>query len=183
MAKAKDKVKDTDPGELTDINLPATLDIDQDIDQIETPPETWDRAKAIRLRLNGHTYRDIAKILGMNSHSTIISGLSKFKPMLDAVENTELIGAFKKNKSQVLQAAQIAMVMDLFDPVKRAKASLNNTAYAFTQLNNAARLEDGESTQNIDINALINDAQAMEDALKELNQEDIIDVEPEDDAA
>ena len=184
MAKAKDKAKGKAPEELTEINLPATLPITQDVPQeSEAPTETWDRAEAIKLRLKGYTYRDIAKLFGLKAHGTIISGLKPFKALFDAVENPELIEAFRRNKSKILTAAQMTLVMDLFDHDKREKASLNNTAYAFDKLNNAIRLEDGEATEIVDLNALINDAQAMEDALKELNHEDIIDVETDDEEA
>ena len=41
------------------------------------------------------------------------------------------------------------MVQAMMDPESIAKASLNNRAYAFTQVHNARRLEEGKSTSNV----------------------------------
>ena len=43
------------------------------------------------------------------------------------------------------------LMASLLDPERLAKASLNNVAYAFTQIHQAGRLEQGKTTENIGV--------------------------------
>jgi len=78
----------------------------------------------------------------------------------------------------------------LTDPAKRAKASLNNTAYAARQIVDIRRLETGQSTENI---ALLGRLEASQSLIEQVvagfgqlsqgqepvSGEDIVDVEVE----
>ena len=53
----------------------------------------------------------------------------------------------------LLQGTERVLIGNLLDPEKLKKASVNNLAYAFTQIHNAGRLEAGLSTEYVDFMA------------------------------
>ena len=81
------------------------------------------------------------------------------------------IRAYQQNKGDLISAKANA-VLEGIDGKKIAKAGLRDSVTAFNVLNNAERLEQGKSTQNIEIHTLnksIDDLQGMEDKImKEL---------------
>jgi len=69
--------------------------------------------------------------------------------MLAWVQSPEIIEQYQNSRANLLTSAELQMVQAMMDPESIAKASLNNRAYAFTQVHNARRLEEGKSTSNV----------------------------------
>ena len=110
-------------------------------------PTSWDRAKALELKLKGCSYNQIAKTLGM-SKTAIIHGLRSFTNVINALGDGNSIDSYEANRTKVLTVAELALATDLLDTERRQKASLNNTAYALGQVHSMRRLEEGKSTSN-----------------------------------
>ena len=107
---------------------------------------TFDLGAALKLRLyNKLTYQQISDQLSVPK-STVVDAL---KPYLAMIEQPEALEHYRTRKADILEAAEMELVSSLVDPVKLEKASTNNIAYAFGQLNTAIRLERGQSTANV----------------------------------
>jgi len=130
-----------------------------------------DVGKALELRLRGYSYQDIANRFKCQK-STVCQALQKFLKLLD---NPDLVNAYKQHEADILAAAKSRIVTRIIEPSVLKKASVNNLAYAFTQLNQAERLSRGQSTQNIDIHSQIEKLSGklskIEDEERELRRE------------
>ncbi|HAM58413.1 MAG TPA: hypothetical protein DCQ64_24560 [Candidatus Rokubacteria bacterium] len=104
----------------------------------------------IRWRLEGQTLPEIAQRLGV-SVQAVSKRLRGIWQRIDAQQDK----AFQEYRPQILRAAQRAMLVDIFNPEKRAKASTGNAAYALRQLHDIERLETGQSTANVALHALV----------------------------
>jgi hypothetical protein len=62
------------------------------------------------------------------------------------------------------------MAVALNDPGKIESASLNNVAYALTQVHGALRLEEGKSTSNLSYCDTLKALREAKDELKKLNE-------------
>lgn len=71
--------------------------------------------------------------------------------MLKLVDYPQVNRAFAKNQVNILQGTERVLIGNLLAPEKLKKASVNNLAYAFTQVHNARRLEAGMPTEQVDI--------------------------------
>ena len=112
------------------------------------PSNRIDLAEALRLRLQrGLTYQEIADRLGC-AKST---GYTSINNVLKLVDDPQANQAFAQNQVNILQGTERVLIGNLLDPEKLKKASVNNLAYAFTQVHNARRLEAGMSTEQVDI--------------------------------
>ena len=99
----------------------------------------------IKLRYkNRLSLSEIARQTGMPK-STVHLRLSEAERILG---DPETIEAYRDNTGVILSAVERAYINDLMDPDRRKKASLNNVAYAFGQIHQARRLEEGLSTAN-----------------------------------
>ena len=127
-------------------NLPE-LESNTPIAVIDTPVEKKrvDVSKALRLRMKGATYQEIADIQGV-SPQAIEQRLSSF---ISLIKDPEAVTAFRDSEAEILDAARLKLVKNLVEKADDEKASVNNLAYAFTQIHNATRLIRGESTSNI----------------------------------
>jgi uncharacterized protein YjcR len=72
-------------------------------------------------------------------------------PIKDALLTPEEIEYYNKNRLELFQSAECLILGDFVEPVRRKKASFNNTAYGLRQINEIRRLEQGLSSINIDI--------------------------------
>lgn len=123
----------------------------------ETPkpigrPRKVDVLQALRLRVQNHlSYQEIADRLGCTK-GAVWQTLSAFKNL---VENPEAVGGYVDARAKLLTAVEFELLKDVLDAEKRQKASLNNTAYAFSQVFNARRLTEGQSTENVGLLAAI----------------------------
>ena len=129
-------------------------------------------ARALQLRhSNGLTDTQIARQMGF-CRSTVIAALRKFnRILLPAVE----LQAYQEHKAGILESVEATLVCDLTDKSKRSKATLNNTAYALTQVSNMTKLEKGQATSNVAYVDMANSLEEiqqhrrqLEDALKDL---------------
>ena len=128
-----------------------------------------DKVRAIELKSAGEiTYDEIAKIQGVTPQA-IHKAIKDLLPN----DNTQL---YKQHKADILDNTALRMLIAVDDD-KIKDASLNNIAYAFGQINNAARLERGESTQNVAYDARIISANIAE-LRQMLNDNNVIDANP-----
>ena len=105
-----------------------------------------DVPKALQLRhANGLTDAQIAKHFDC-SKQAIQQALKRFNRILLPLSELQ---AYQEKKAGILESVEVALVSDLVDPARRKKASLNNTAYALSQVANMTRLEKGLSTSNV----------------------------------
>jgi len=118
--------------------------------------------KALELRLKGYTYADIGKSLGV-SRQGAQKALSKFGNLLD---NPEAVNAYKMHEPDLISSAKLQVAVSLVDASKLEKASLNNAAYAFTQLNQAERLLRDQSTANISVRSEVVRLEGLRDSLQ-----------------
>lgn len=111
-----------------------------------TEPNRIDVTKAFELRFkNKLSFQQIADIFQVSKQAVKerIDKFTKFIPDIDELET------YRINKADILEAVQLKHVEALHDPERIKKASLNNVAFAFKEVNNAIRLERDEPTQNI----------------------------------
>mgnify|MGYP001590340558 CR=1 FL=1 len=106
-----------------------------------------DVGKAYAMKQRGLTYHEIGERMGA-CKSTIHVALQRFQQLLPDPGITK---HYNDHRANVLTAVEHALVEDMLDPERRAKASLNNTAYAFQQVANLRRLEQGKATSHVAI--------------------------------
>ena len=105
-----------------------------------------DVARALEMRVkNGLTDTEIAKYFNCTKQS-VFKALKRFRDVL--LPEQQLV-AYQQNKSAILESMESGLLIDMSDPAKRKAASLNNVAYALSQVANMTRLEKGLSTSNI----------------------------------
>lgn len=128
-------------------------------------------AEALKLKLVNHlSYQDIADKYGV-CKSTIYGALKRFLAIL--VEPDEL-EAYRNHKVDLLSSAELKLLERLVNDEVIEKASLNNIAYAFKQVFDSGRLEQGKATENIDVHALMENIQERGKRLAELRK--IVDI-------
>lgn len=102
----------------------------------------------LRWRVKGYTIRDIAEKYGLHP-SGVAARLKRFEKLLG--DPAEIL-AYRTHEADILDAARLRLVTSLVSKTsgkEAKKASINNLAYAFTQINQAVRLLRGQSTQNV----------------------------------
>jgi hypothetical protein len=109
-----------------------------------------DVAKALKLRVQGNTYEEIAAVFGVTAQG-VYQALNKFEQFLTEAGQPGLLQAFQDNRSSLLNAMEMRMMRSLVDEDAISKASLNNRAYAFEKIHQARRLEEGKSTENVSV--------------------------------
>jgi predicted DNA-binding protein YlxM (UPF0122 family) len=111
------------------------------------PLDKFSLQSALKLRyVNGLTLDQIANKFKVSKQAVS----EKINKYIGILPNPEEIKAFKSLKGILLTGVEQVLVQQILDPEKLSKASLNNAAYAFSQIDQALRLELGQSTQNID---------------------------------
>lgn len=129
---------------------------------------TIDPMRVLELKLkNGLSHVQVAEIIGC-SDRTIANVMRQFKGLL---ESTHLLDAYQEHRAKLFSAAEFELLTDLMDEKKRESASLNNTAYAFQQVMNARRLEEGKSTSNVSYAQICTDLEAVRKRKEELKVE------------
>ncbi|MBM4066855.1 MAG: helix-turn-helix domain-containing protein [Planctomycetes bacterium] len=124
-------------------------------------------AEALKLRLVKHlSYQEIADKYGV-AKSAVYQALKRFLSIL--VEPDEL-EAYKNHKVDLLSSAEMKLLERLVNDEVIEKASLNNVAYAFQQIFNSGRLEQGKSTERIDVFAVTAKLEDLEKKREELLQ-------------
>lgn len=100
----------------------------------------------VTLAKKGLKKSEIAKAVGITP-GTVNQVLSKFRPVFEELENVQ---EYSQARKELLNAAELTLLKSTVDPLAIAKAPLGNRAYAFKQIHDARRLEEGKSTQNIE---------------------------------
>ena len=106
----------------------------------------FDHGVALELALQGWRNSEIAKRYGV-SEPSVAQALAKYNRILNGLGPGE-IQAYRNKRSDLFTAVERELMTSLTDRKKLAKASLNNVAYAFTQVHAARRLEEDKSTSN-----------------------------------
>jgi len=99
---------------------------------------------------NGLNWVEISRMTGI-PRTTLRERFQAVVTMLDPKRLEE----YRGSRIQILTGIEAELLRHLADPDRLKKASINNLAYAFYQINNARRLEEGRSTQNLDMRQVI----------------------------
>ena len=111
-----------------------------------------DRDLALKLYvINGLSQAEIARHFKC-SNQAVSDALRDFKLIL---KSNGALSAFRHAEGDILDSIKLELLKDIAEPERRKKASLNNTAYAFMQVNTAKRLEAGQTTANVGLLAAI----------------------------
>lgn len=101
-------------------------------------------ATAIDMDMKGVQRAKIARAIGVKQ-STITEALKRFAPIF---KNLEKLDDYRRVRSNLLESAELMCLESVMNEEKHEKASLNNAAYALSQVNGIRRLEQGLSTSN-----------------------------------
>jgi len=125
-----------------------------------------DVGKALKLRLyNNLSYQEIGDKLGFHK-TTVFYALKPFK---DLLKNPAQIQAYRENKAQLLDAAQMELLSQITNEEKLKKATLGNIAYGIGQIDNITRAERGLPNVTVNYHVLLDkveDLEAEEERLK-----------------
>jgi transposase len=103
-----------------------------------------DLVQLITLKNQGMRSRDIAKVLDVHE-SSVSRAISNFEPLFKELQEVK---TYRESRAEILQALQLKTLKSLARDDAQAKASINQSAYAFEVLHKAERLETGKSTEN-----------------------------------
>ena len=131
-----------------------------------SPSRKMDLSKALILRAKGNSFKDIAPLVGLKSGQAVSRSISNF---LDAIPSDEQITLLDKLKINSLKGTLGRMIVGLNSEDKIENASLNNVAYALTQVNQALRLEQDKSTTNVAYADALSQLKRAKEDLKKLN--------------
>lgn len=114
--------------------------------EVERPRKKLDLVAAYKLRVvNRLSYAEIAHALKCPK-SSIHAALHRLN---DLIPNPDQVAAFEAVEASILTSAKARLLRSVLDEECIAKASLNNRAYAFSQIASHERLVKGQSTSNI----------------------------------
>jgi predicted DNA-binding protein YlxM (UPF0122 family) len=125
------------------------------------PSPIIDIDKAIRLHcVNGLSYEQIAKQMDC-TRQAVHQKIQRFKQIL--IPDDEL-NHWRENRVKLKDTAELSLFLAMNDPKKIEAASLNNIAYAYKQIHETRRLDEGLSTSNIDLHAEYESLRTLQDA-------------------
>lgn len=127
-----------------DLNQIAPVDLESKPASLQSK---IDIVKALKLRLQGHTYASIAQRFGVTPQA-VYQRMVKYNEMLD---DPVSIKAYQENEPDLLDAVKAKIVTRMMKAADDPKTSLNNMAYAWTQLNVGKRLISNQSTSNVHV--------------------------------
>jgi len=93
------------------------------------------------------TFQEIADRMHV-SKSSVVRACHRLATLIPHPAQVE---AYKNVKVELFNAVEQQLLASLMQPEKHEKASLNNVAYALTQVHTALRLETNQSTANVGI--------------------------------
>jgi hypothetical protein len=108
-----------------------------------------DVAKALKLRVQGNTYQEIAAVFGVTD-SAVHQALQKLELLLDNVQQGE-VTAYAEQRREILSIAEARMLRSMLDEDAIQKAPLASRTMAFGVLYDKRRLEEGKSTENVSV--------------------------------
>ena len=110
------------------------------------PDRKLDPLEVYKLRLHNRlSFPQIAGIFGVSKQAAH----ECFTRFSEALIPGEDVTAYQEARTELLTTAEERLLASVLDPEKLQKASLNNVAYALTQIHTMRRLEQGKSTGNI----------------------------------
>ena len=113
---------------------------------LDRPRKKFDLVQAYKLRVfNRLSFAEIGKALSVPK-STVHAALHRLS---DLIPDPSQMAAYEAVEASVLTSAKARLLASVLDEECIAKASLNNCAYAFSQVANHERLVKGRSTSNI----------------------------------
>jgi len=102
-----------------------------------------DIAEAFKLRFkNNLSFRAIAEVFNCDP-SAVYKALEPFTKLIKNSQDTSI---YETNKAGILNSVQFEIVKQMVNKDKLKSASLNNLAYAASQVDNMIRLEKGQPT-------------------------------------
>jgi hypothetical protein len=102
-----------------------------------------DLAEAFKLKFkNNYTYRMLADRYGVVP-AAVHGALKQF---LNLMHSPEQSAVYEEKRAEILNAVEFRIVKQMVNKKKLKAASLNNLAYAASQINNMIRLEKGQPT-------------------------------------
>jgi hypothetical protein len=108
-----------------------------------------DVKKALKLKLLGNSYQEIADILGCSKQG-VHQALTKFETFLDGVNQGDL-NAYSEERRSILNSAEMTLLRAVVDSEAIKKAPLAARVMAFGTIYDKRRLEEGKSTENLGI--------------------------------
>jgi len=135
-----------------------------------------DLAEAFKLKFkNNYTYRMLADRYGVVP-AAVHGALKQF---LNLMHSPEQSAVYEEKRAEILNAVEFRIVKQMVNKKKLKAASLNNLAYAASQINNMIRLEKGQPTSITE--SLDSDFEALLDRiapLKNAGSGSTIDITP-----
>ena len=143
------------------------------------PTDSIDAGLLVRLRyVNKLSYEQIGTLVGSSRQNV----QQRIRALIGDLPNNEEIQAVNDSFIPILKGIRSILSKNLVDSGKLKEASLNNVAYAFDKVNNAVRLEEGKSTQNVayadmsrEMKELDRDIRELQDGLPEILDIDAVD--------
>jgi len=123
----------------------------------------------VQMKMQGMSYEAIGDYYGLTKQA-IHEKLQGIWEKLDP----EKLQAYQVNKIRLFEATEQEILSWLVKKDKFEKASLNNIAYAFTQVHQARRLEAGESTSNVALHSIVEQLE-RERQQKRSTPQDVVD--------
>ena len=115
---------------------------------LEPRGKRLDLAQIWKLRVvNRLSYGEIARSLGV-AKSYVHAALHRLQKL---IPDPEMVSAYQEVRPTLLTAVEYRLMASLTDGETIQKASLNNRAYAFQQVFNARRLEEGKATEHLSV--------------------------------
>ena len=149
-------------------------------DKLVKPVDTKNKittSDILQLKLQGMNLTEIGDKFGISKQAVS----QRIKGVFKLLDN-ESLEAYQANKVKILTAVERALIDNLVNKDKLKQASLNNVAYAFGQINNAKRLEQGQPTDIFEVFTVDAAEQAnLKELAKSILQRDVIDVTPDTD--
>lgn len=116
------------------------------VDTLNNPLNTYnkiDLAEAFKLRFKHHlSFKAISERFGCNP-SAVYQALAPFSKLINNSVDSNI---YETNKAGILNSVQFEIVKQMVNKGKLKSASLNNLAYAASQVDNMIRLEKGQPT-------------------------------------
>lgn len=129
-----------------------------------------DNSTLLEMRLQGMSFEAIGNQYGL-SKVAIFKRFEKIKHLADCLDHKT--DAFEVIKPQIFTSVERTLLNELVNPDKIQKASLNNVAYAFSQINNANRLARGQANHIVDHDGLSSEIRDLQAAISEYETQTI----------
>lgn len=134
----------------------------------------FDSSEALRLRLRGNSYGDIARLLGVTKGAII----QRLKPLLPDTNRLPGYEAYKANQADFLDAKAYQALVHTVTEQKLKQLDAYRGALTTAILTDKARLIRGESTQNLSVRGVVEhyqrDLEAATVALHQLTAMEVI---------